>query len=482
MAGYSTTGEMAAPASGRTLSTARPREQHWDLAFVGILFYLVIEYTRLPAMFPVLVYFKVAKIAIALSAVGMLISPKVQAREGSRPKGVDAVLFFFLLVSIVSAFFARNQAMAWDGVLDTLRWMVLYVVISRVVSNPWRLRVCLLVLVLLNLKLAQFGIRAYLAGKAFGLSDEFLARGVGAGSTGFFANSNDFGLAMAVFWPLPAALLFAERKKFWKVVLLLAFGVILGAILLSGSRGALVGAAATVLVAWARNPKRLMGPLMAAVLVLGVIYVMPSANKQRVQSAVEYHKDENAVTRLNLWKAGWRMFLRNPVLGVGPSNFRSEAVWERGNSAAENDKNPASFAPHSIYVQCLSEMGALGFILFMVLLAMLLRMNRKTVQYMASLVDEPDKSFERYLALGLNLSLVGFMVSGGFLTVLYYPHLWILAGLTVGLYTASQQKLRAPGAAQPSRNGKNGKYGLRPRLAFAAAEPVGSGAGGWRRE
>ena len=35
------------------------------------------------------------------------------------------------------------------------------------------------------------------------------------------------------------------------------------------------------------------------------------------------------------------------------------------------------------------------------------------------------------MALGLDLGLVGYLTSGAFLSVLYYPHLWILLGLSV---------------------------------------------------
>jgi hypothetical protein len=38
-----------------------------------------------------------------------------------------------------------------------------------------------------------------------------------------------------------------------------------------------------------------------------------------------------------------------------------------------------------------------------------------------------------WLAHALDLSLIGLAVSGSFLTVLYYPHLWVLLGLSVAV-------------------------------------------------
>ena len=42
-----------------------------------------------------------------------------------------------------------------------------------------------------------------------------------------------------------------------------------------------------------------------------------------------------------------------------------------------------------------------------------------------------ENRFPFYLSHGLDVALIGLAVSGSFLTVLYYPHLWLLLGLSV---------------------------------------------------
>jgi hypothetical protein len=65
------------------------------------------------------------------------------------------------------------------------------------------------------------------------------------------------------------------------------------------------------------------------------------------------------------------------------------------------------------------------------------RLNARTLKSFPPPGKGEKRPLEYYLARGLSLAMVGYLISGAFLTVLFYPHLWILCGLSVGLYTAS---------------------------------------------
>jgi len=431
---YSTAAEVARVRQHSTVTVrAEPR---WDLAFLGILAYLVIEYTRLGAMFPKLGELQVGKIAIGICAVGYVLY-RLSGGKRSNIGGVDIALMAFLLASFLSACFARYQEFAWAGFADAVRWVVIFFLISRIVTNSWRLRVFVFLLLLLNLKLAQFVIRSYFAQRAFGRSEEFLSRhGVGAGSTGFFGNAGDLGVAMCVVWPLAGFLFFGERRKFPRLLLLVSSMFFLAAILLCGSRGALVAAAVTALAACVRNPRRLAATVMVLVLVLGVLFFLPAANKERLRSALDWENDPTASIRIELWRSGLKVIRDHPIIGVGPWNFnRTYAEYY-----ASSEPNPAPWAPHSIYLQALSELGLVGTVPLLVLWVLPLRLNARTRKHLLASGLAGPRSFEYCLAVGLDLALVGFLVSGAFLTVLYYPHLWILLGLSVGLYTTCNRK------------------------------------------
>ncbi len=430
---------------GATLPKTQPAELRWDLAFLGLLMYLLVEYTRLGAMFPTLGLLNVGKLAVGISAVGFLLSRRLGGGEQSGARAIDLGLVFFLLANFLSACFARYQESAWDGFVDLLRWVVIYFLISRTLTSRWQLRIFALLFLILNLKLAQFTIRSYFAERAFGWSEEFLAgHGVGAGSTGFFANGNDLGVAMCVAWPIAWSLFFAERKKVWRVMLLVSFLAFIGATLLCGSRGAVVGAGVTAIAALAKKPQRIAALMMALVLMIGIVLVLPRASQERMRSGWYWEQDVTASYRVMLWKAGLRMFADHPIIGVGPHGFADTRVDDYAGS--DPNPKPKRSAAHSIYIEVLSEAGLLGTVPLLVVWVLLLRLNARTRKGLVFWAPAGRRSFEYCLALGLDLALVGYLVSGAFTPVFYYPHLWVILGWSVALHSACTRMAHEKGA------------------------------------
>jgi O-antigen ligase len=414
--------------------SAPKQESRWNLAFVGMLGYAVVEYMRLPAQYPFWQALEIGKVVIGLSFLGWLISPHFSWGDRRPVRVVDLVLALLVVASFVSACFAHYHDDAWATMADLLRWILIYFLVGRVLNNGWRLRWFTFLLILLNLKMAQFGIRGYFAGRAFGRSEAFMAaHGSGAGSVGFFGNAGDFGVAMCVIWPLAAMLILGEKKLIMRVMLYVSLIIFVAAIFTSSSRGALVAMVITALAAWARNPKRILGVGIIGLILAGSLYWLPEAQKQRLQSALHPEKDRTASIRLEHWAAGLRMFEGHPLLGVGPGNYAPLYLDEHPSA----DTSDLVLAAHSIYIQSLSELGLAGTLPLGLLAFFLVRLNRRTRSLLKDLGDDGRKRFEYRLSMGLDLSLLGFLLSGAFLTVLYYPHLWILLGLSVAAYTSA---------------------------------------------
>lgn len=415
-----------------------PREGRWDLAFAAVLGYVVVEYTSLPQMFPVLWPLHLGILIVVLGVVGFLLSPRVSADIRSGSRIIEFLLVFFLLASFLSALQAVDQMSAWDGFSQTFRWVVIYFLISRIPNSTWRLRILIFIVLLLNLKLAQFSVRSYFGQLGF-RGEEFLSqRGVSGGSTNFFGNPGDFGVAMCVVWPLAGSLLFGESKKVLRIFLVTCFVAFFAAILLCGSRGAVVGAAATALVAWAKNPRRIGGAVMVLVVAVGIYSFLPQANQNRLSAALHWQTDPTGNLRVHLWEAGLRMFAEHPLLGVGPRNY-AYTLYESG-VRPDPWVRQTYWQPHSIYIQALSEVGLLGTLPLPFLWISMARLNARTRKHLRTLDPHSHRTFEYRLSIGLDLALVGFLVSGAFLTVLLYPHLWILLGLTVALHNTCLRK------------------------------------------
>jgi hypothetical protein len=66
------------------------------------------------------------------------------------------------------------------------------------------------------------------------------------------------------------------------------------------------------------------------------------------------------------------------------------------------------------------------------------------------------------MSYGFDAALLGFIGSGFFVTVLYYPYFWIHCALTTCLYTAAQKKFTSPSVTEvqdrivPAMHNSNG--------------------------
>jgi putative inorganic carbon (hco3(-)) transporter len=411
----------------------------WSLAFLGVLAWVVIQYMSLAQMFPVLQHFDIAKLAVAAALLGLLLSPDLRKPAAGPVHWLDTCLALFLFVSLMSACFSDYVGPAVSQFIDTFQWCVVYFLISRIAGKRWQLYVMMCLLMLLNLKLAQFSIRSFRADQAAGTSASFLAsHGEGAGSTAFFGNAGDFGVAMSVVWPLAGAMFVGEVKRWRKWFFAFCFFAFLGAIVTCSSRGALVAAATIAFVGFMRSSKRVMGLLMMLVLALAYFVAVPQASKERMEAAFHPHSDPTANDRLELWHFGMRLFAEHPVLGAGPGNFAPEYVSE--HPIMDREHKLMAIVPHSIYVETLSELGIAGFIPVLAMCLLVPIVNARTRKLLRERRPENVRSFEYSLTWGLDLALVGYLVSGAFITVLYYPHFWVLLGLTSALSSAAARQ------------------------------------------
>lgn len=422
----------------RRVVEAVQAEPRWNLAFLGIVSVMFFEYTRLPEMYPILKPLELGKVLVVLTLAGFLTSAKLRAKTSSSARGIDFALLVFLGACLVATLLASDFGwLGLGGFVLMLVWAVDYFLLSRILATPWRLRFFMFLLLLLNLKLAQFVVRDYFMERAFGRSAEFLSvHGVGAGTTDYFGNSGDFGVAMVVAWPIAGALLFGEGKKIPRLFLWVCFVTFLVSIFLCGSRGAVLGAAGAAIAAWAKNPKRIAGVVMVLFFAFGSFWILPTGYRDRMTSALHYNQDATAQMRFNLWHAGMDMFERSPLVGVGVGNFGPSYLSEYGGRRL----TPMVYVEHSIYVQALAETGLAGTLPLLATWFFFFRLNRQTRKRLKVLGLADRRSFEYRLSVGLDLAMVGYMVSGAFVTVLFYPHMWYLLGLSVALHTACIRK------------------------------------------
>lgn len=161
--------------------------------------------------------------------------------------------------------------------------------------------------------------------------------------------------------------LLTSKKMMVRVVSAVATLVTVLGVLLTGSRQGLVAliTGGVVLLMFERRRMKILP--VVAVLAVAALPAVQSIEvdggliiERRVQRFFQffegdYDSDTSALTRLELIKAGWRMFQDHPIIGVGLNQYRHYVV---------NFGGPRNTYAHNNYIEVLASTGLLGFVLY----------------------------------------------------------------------------------------------------------------------
>jgi O-antigen ligase len=344
--------------------------------------------------------------------------------------------------------------LSYERLSDYYSWVIIYLLIANVVDTEERFLVFMLCFLLYSFKMSQFGTRSW-------AQDGFVFREWGTtGAPGFFQNSGEFGIQMCVFLPLMVAFIQALGENWPRWLRWAAWGAAgtgVTGIIGSSSRGALLGVAAVTLWLLMKSPRKIRG-LAAAIVLAAVAYaIIPPAQKARLEAM---GGDPTSVSRTTYWLHGLEIMRDYPILGIGYGNWAEYHDVVYGRRAL----------PHNIFIQAGAELGYTGLFAFIALLTSTFFINRHTRRLARRRPHSGRFAF--YMAHGLDGAMVGFVVSGFFVTVLYYPFFWINLAMTVALNNAVRQAALAdPPLTRGWRSRASGQV-TPMRVPSAGREPV----------
>ena len=383
-------------------------------AFWALCFYVFIEYVRPQQVWPAIDVLPWGQLALIVATVATLLEPGVK-----RPLlAVDGWLAAFSAVLLASMMTAYFPAESRAELPIYVNWIVLYYLMTRIVSTERRYFLFLLLFFLWSLKMSQSGTRTFVT-RGF----QFASWGASGGGA-WFRNSGEFAIQMCVFvgLSLPWVLSMRTRWRRWKTVLIggVLPGTAIISLIASSSRGGQIGLAAVLLWLLAQTRHRVRGFAALAVVLPLLWLVMPTEQKARFETMGE---DETSQTRLQYWTDGIEITKQHPVLGIGFNNWLP--YYHR-------NYNPYGELPHNIFVEAGTELGFTGLTLFVVLIIVTFTMNASTRRLLV-----PDGLWTvplRAIAYGLDAALVGFLASGFFVTVLFYPFFWVNLSMSATLH------------------------------------------------
>lgn len=301
----------------------------------------------------------------------------------------------------------------------------------------------------------------------------------GRGPGGHVGDENDVSLALNSFIPLVFLSMFLAKTVLQRVLYGLAVGIMVLGVAATMSRGGFLGLVAVLGYCFFLTPNKGKTLTLGFVMLLILIPLAPEKYWGEIASIGTEAGNEDprkgtGALRREYWQTAREMFKANPIFGIGAGNFQ----WEVGNYQTPDQferlgRSLDGQECHSVYFATLAELGGTGFGLFLLVLWYNLRdlsgmlSGKKLVASQQKWIGLPAQSARvndfasdsairirrsqsgaveglavsgpieqsrlTLYAHGLRGGILGFLVSGIFLSAFGYPPFWLLTGLVVSL-------------------------------------------------
>jgi O-antigen ligase len=251
------------------------------------------------------------------------------------------------------------------------------------------------------------------------------------------------GLALAVAFAVNRHIAAPLRR-----LAVVAAALCLSGILISLSRGGLIGVAAALVLAvvvGGRWRARVLA-LCAMLAVLAVGYFAVFASLPAKERVLAIGGGGGGTGRLDLWTVGLRMIAAHPLNGVGSGQFANSSVHyllrpgliENGAFILSTPK-----VAHNTYLNIVSELGVVGGLLFVAILIFCVGCTFLAVKRAREAGDERMEILLRGLVVGIG----GYLVTLMFISENYSKLFWVLLALGPVMLAVTSHSRRDPQGA-----------------------------------
>lgn len=393
-------------------------------SFWMICFYLFFEYVRPQAIYPAIDVLPWAQTLILLSLVGSFLDKTVKWVKSP----INPWLILFALTILISSVLGYYPSISKNHYIDFFPWVLIYFLIINIVNTKERFYIFLVLYILAAGKIAVGTSKSW-AFRGFSFTDWGLL-----GPHGYFHNSGELAILMLMLFPLAYKLYEATKDditRLEKYILILLWVTPILTILGSSSRGAQIALALQVLLIFRKNIFRLKNLILLVILTISAYQLLPSEQKERFASIGE---DKSSEQRMLYWTNGLTMLKEHPLLGVGYYNF----IPYYNNEYPEDVLYKSAELPHNIFIQVGTDAGIIGLFFFVFIVIKCLLLARGLTK------DSRVDAFGQNIAAGLGYGIVGFVIAGQFVSVAYYPFMWIGAAQIAALWNTYRTTVSEP--------------------------------------
>lgn len=342
------------------------------------------------------------------------------------------LLFAFLVWTGVTTIFAAEPAAAWLTYSQFAKTLALVLVTLVLVHDRERLHWLVWVIVI---SLGFFGLKGGVYTLVHGGGNH-----VYGPPASFIADNNDLAMALCMTLPLIRYLHLQARGKWERMGLALLMLATAISILGTYSRGGVIGLAAVGAALMIKSRKQLTVILAFVIVAVVAYHFMPEQWLARMDTLHHAADTDSAETRIQSWEFATNVAVHRPLVGGGFDLYLNNSLW-----VAYGPDGTIRRAIHSIYFRVLGEHGFLGLLLFLGLLFVSWRDCSAVRKWTRGSARE-RWMFD--LASMLQVSLLGFMVTGAATTSSYFDLTYQIMAMCVVLKVlakAERERADTPG-------------------------------------
>jgi len=389
------------------------------LSFWFLLIFTFVLFVAPQSLFPILSPAHLALVAGGLATILYVRSRLLPGRPLSVNRPEYRLALWLVLVAILSIPFSRWPAGSFDSLINRFsKVLIVYFLLGNTVNTLRRMKLMIGVIGLSGIIIALVALHAYVRGPF----DE------GGRITGYDSplnsDPNYVAITLNLILPLIIGLSGAMSDPRKRVFFFPVMGILAGGVIVTFSRGGFLGLATILAIVFTRLPwKRPLRALIPLFLALPLILLLlPSGYPTRLYSIVNFsHYQTGSILKhlLNM-RAALSLMLENPLLGVG---------FDVGDIAIGDVLGPdLQQKVHNVYLQIGLDLGLPGLVIYLLLVARLLKGLQLTMRQLRGLPEE--RTFYA-LGQGVEVALLSFIVQGLFYPVAYDFYFYYIAGLGV---------------------------------------------------
>ena len=378
-----------------------------SFAFYMACGYIIFSYLRPQVTFPIIDILPWTQLCI-MAGFSVLI-----VRRQFEFSGVHFIVLMMVIVVILSTIFSLYPEISRKKLSVALIWFGEVLFFVNCIRNKHQLKLILILFFLIMFKMSYFGAKTWVS-RGFG----FTKWGI-AGPDGYFSNSGEFSLLMAMVAMMAIGFLtgLGKLKSIYCLLPITAFMTVLGASS-RGSQLAVIAGGVYLLISY----RKLSLKYLTYFFLIGYIgfNLLPEQQMERFRTMGD---DNTSQSRLEYWEGGIDMMKKYPLLGVGFYGFGEHYFNYYKDANAVGYLARRKEVAHNSFIEIGSSLGFSGLFIYLLMLGYV---NNSVGRVLKVAKSEQVKGWIPDFAKGMRAALIVYIVGSSFMSVAFYPYIYLM--------------------------------------------------------